>query len=127
MTGGDFNMTEEIKDSTSRSPLLISNQLEEWRVLKTRFSLKDALHVTKLNGPKFTRRGKIDNNIIQSRLDQFYISDHGTWVSNVSQLKHHTQTVLPDHNPISLEFTVNKQSLNNKHIQRSSYFKADPI
>jgi exonuclease III len=62
-------------DSTSDSPLLSGEELEEWRLLKLKLSLKDAACTTTITGPKYTRRGTFENHIVQSRLDRFYFSN----------------------------------------------------
>jgi exonuclease III len=53
----DYNMTEAPADSTGLSPLLQGQELEAWRLFKTRFNLKDAMLVTsKVTGAQYTWR-----------------------------------------------------------------------
>jgi hypothetical protein len=73
-------MTGQVKDSTSRSPLLAGRELEEGTILQTLFALKDAIKLTELEGPHLTRRGIINNRIVQSWLDKIYISNNGNWI-----------------------------------------------
>jgi endonuclease/exonuclease/phosphatase family metal-dependent hydrolase len=94
--------------------------------IKTRFALKDAIKITQLNGPIFTRRGKIHERLIQSTLDRIYTSDHGNWLGTVDELRHHTNTVLSDHEPISFEFTLNKRTIQNQQLRSSSYLRLTP-
>jgi exonuclease III len=124
---GDYNMTENREDSTSNSPLISGNKLNEWRLLKNRFSLIDVKQLTSLNGPTYTRRGTLYERQIQSRLDRFYISDQGNWLTSIKELKHHTNTVLSDHEPITIKLTIKEPNANNLNLRRSTYFKADPV
>jgi exonuclease III len=87
---GDYNMVEQASDSTSNSPLLTGEELEEWRLLKLKLSLKDAAHIKRITGPKYTRRGTLDDKLVQSRLDRFYFSEWGTWLQDLHEIKHHT-------------------------------------
>jgi exonuclease III len=72
---GDYNMVESQNDSTSCSPVLEGTELDEWRLLKLKLSLKDAASVCNIEGPLFTRRGSPDDRLVQSRLDRFYFSE----------------------------------------------------
>jgi exonuclease III len=76
---GDFNMVESQSDSTSNSPVMNGDKLEEWRLLKMKLALKDAAEIKDITGPKFTRRGTIEEYLVQSRLDRFYFSDWTNW------------------------------------------------
>jgi hypothetical protein len=53
----DYNMVEQASDSTSNSPLLIvKRRIKEWRLLKLKLSIKDAAHIKRITGPKYTRQ-----------------------------------------------------------------------
>jgi exonuclease III len=122
---GDFNMTEGQSDSTSLYPLLSGTEQEEWMIFKLRFALKDAISLTNLQGPLFTRRGNLQGIINQSRLDQFYISDNGNWLENIESLRHHTTTILSDHDPITINVKLLSNTVQNPDLKRSSYLKAN--
>jgi hypothetical protein len=116
-------MTEDEEDLTSIYPLLSGEELEEWRLLKLKLLLKDAAHIHRIIGPKYTRRGTIEDCLIQSRLDRFYFSEWGTWIQCLKELRHHTTSILSDHDPVLIRITLPTGSNNTLNIPRKSYFK----
>jgi endonuclease/exonuclease/phosphatase family metal-dependent hydrolase len=122
---GDFNMIEDPMDSTSASPLLCGSELDEWRILKMRLSLKDAAKLKHISGPRYTRRGSPNDKVVQSRLDRVYFSDWASWITELKEVRHHTTSILSDHDPVSVRIVISVKSNISSNRVRKSYFKTD--
>lgn len=103
---GDFNMMEFPKDSTGPTPLIEGRrQLESWRLLKTRLNLTDALFLPQsFIGTRFTKRSIHGDQLDQSRLERFYLSDCGHWIHSISHLKHVQSHTLCPRSHLQLPF-----------------------
>jgi exonuclease III len=102
---GDYNMTENRSDSTGISPSLQGRELEAWRLFKTRFNLQDAHSIAgKIDGALYTWRRTRGQELVQSRIDRFYISDGGWSMDSIEKLQHNGAQALSDHDPIVLSF-----------------------
>lgn len=121
---GDFNMTEIPLDSSGPSPLVIGQQREAWRLLKTRLYLVDAfsLHRTFI-GMRYTQRAAHGNRMDQSRIDRLYISERGHWIHAILKLEHIQSHTLSDHDPIVLIVQTSPLPPTTT-APKSTYFKA---
>jgi hypothetical protein len=123
---GDFNMIKIPHDSTSTPPMICGSELEEWRLLKMKLSLKDAVQVKQITWPIHTRRGSPNDNIVQSRLDQVYFSDWEIRINKLTELRHHNMSTLSDHNLVLVKITISVGSNLVRNCLRKSHFKANP-
>jgi hypothetical protein len=120
-------MMEESSDSAGILPLIHRQELEAWRIFKTRFNLKDALFVTgKSDGVHHTWRHSRSGRLIQSRIDRFYLSNGGWWMDSIENLKHHGAQALSDHDPVILTFWLTSPFVTVSCIKKTSPFKANP-
>jgi hypothetical protein len=121
-------MTERVEDSTSRSPLMPPREQETWHYLKPIHNFKDVAEYVTIQGPKYTRQGDNTTDIpAQSRLNQFFIDSQGQWFTEILQLKHHADTVLSDHDPVSFTVSLDTAHSSSLALPCSTYFKANPV
>lgn len=123
---GDFNMTEDPRDSSGPSPLICGGQLETWRLLKTHFDLVDVFPLARIFiGTHFIQRAVHGHRLDQSQLDSFYLSDQGFWIHVVHRLEHVQNQTLSDHDPITLTIQLEPHNTLGS-LKKTSYFKANP-
>lgn len=123
---GDFNFIEDQLASNTRALLLHGPELDEWRSLKDRVGLLNAFSI--LNGSKgsrFTWRRVINNRLVQSRFDKFFISANRWWVSLFCKLIHIADQILSNHNPVKLLFQIEAPMCTPFRTRKASYFKAN--
>lgn len=123
---GDFNMIESLNDSTGISNLLRGGEMDAWRLFQNRFDCTDAIRAAhKFEGSRYTRRGMHGGQLIQSRLDRFYLSSKGWWAARISKLEHIPDQATSDHDPAVLHFALALPTVN-RGRKRTTHFKANP-
>jgi endonuclease/exonuclease/phosphatase family metal-dependent hydrolase len=93
-------------------------------------ALTDAFDLTQVTGPRFTRRGfnsTQQNQLTQSRLDRVYVGSHKTWIFKILELRHATETILSDHDPVILSLQLAPDPSSQYRYKKSSSFKANSI
>lgn len=64
---GDFNFTKSTVNSTTQALLLIEQELDKWRSLKSQFGLLDVFNILHgVDGPRFTCQRSINGTLKQS-------------------------------------------------------------
>lgn len=72
-----------------------------------RFSLVDAFQIAcRFSGTYFTRRFTHGNQLDQSRIEKFYISDYAIWIHAIHKLEHVHDQTLSDNDPIILTIQI---------------------
>ncbi|KAL3680699.1 hypothetical protein R1sor_023655 [Riccia sorocarpa] len=122
--GGDFNMVELPDDSKGKSALATGAEARSWKSLTNKYGLVDAyLCSATTTGGCFTRYAFCGQSYDQARLDRFYLTDGGIWTHLIKGVTHHTDQVVSDHVPISLDCILQQQPTTD-WIPKN-YFKMD--
>lgn len=96
--------------------------------MKARFGLLDAYTILDgAKGSRFTWRKVINDRLVQSRLDKFYLSVEGWWVRSFRSLIHVADQILSNHDPIRLLIQIDLPLYAPSSARKSSYFKANPL
>ncbi|KAL3679376.1 hypothetical protein R1sor_022332 [Riccia sorocarpa] len=120
---GDFNQVDRVRDSVGPSPRIHGREERVWSNILLNKDLSDCyIEASTRSGPRFTRQARSGRRLDRSRLDRVYISDRGSWLENITSMKHFGGHIASDHIPIlaTLQLVATMEEV---QTRKHSYFK----
>ncbi|KAL3700896.1 hypothetical protein R1sor_018918 [Riccia sorocarpa] len=101
---GDYNMVELHDDTKGKSAHISGAEARTWKHLAQNKGMVDAyLCAVKRSGGLFTRHAFYGLRHDRARLDRFYITEAAEWLHLVNEVTHHSEQVVSDHIPITMD------------------------